>query len=380
MSLHIGLDGSRIAKAHYTGTEQYSHAIFTHLFKVAPHHRYTIYAPAKPTHPLDTGRARVDWRIIPFPRLWTQLRLSLEFLTTRDQPDVLFVPSHTIPLIHPKATVTTVHDLGFHHQPHFYGRIERLYQQFGLAQAVQASTRIIAVSEATKDDLVRFTQYPTERITVIHHGVDHDRYRPPTVTEQPPRHIANRQPYLYTVGRLEAKKQTPQLIRAFRTLKERYGVPHRLVLAGQPGAHGYAEVQAALQELPPSLRSDVIELGYVSDSDHAKWLRFADCFVFPSGFEGFGLPVLEAMASDVPVVTSRASSLPEVVGSAGLLVNQTSSDAIAEGVVRIVSHPSLRAQLIAAGRARLKHFSWERAALATIGVIEAAAKEVMRAN
>src|SRR3990167_9134486 len=114
MNLHIGLDGSRIAKARYTGTEHYSHEIFEHLFRVAPHHNYTIYAPAKSTKPLETGSAQVEWRIIPFPRLWTQVRLSLEFLT-HPQPDVFFVPSHTIPLIHPRATVTTVNDLGFRH-------------------------------------------------------------------------------------------------------------------------------------------------------------------------------------------------------------------------------------------------------------------------
>ncbi len=379
MSLHIGLDGSRIAKAHYTGTEHYSHAIFEHMFRVAPHHRYTIYAPSMPTHPLDTGSAKVTWRIIPFPRLWTQVRLSTEMLTGK-QPDVLFIPSHTIPLIHPRATVTTVHDLGFLHFPEYYGQIERLYQSFGLRQAVKASSRIICVSEATKNDLLKFTDYPSDRITVIHHGVDRDIFRGPTVGEQPPATQRRSQPYLYTIGRIEAKKNIPQLLLAFRILKEKYRIPHQLVLAGAPGTHGYDIVETILGQLPDSVRKEILMLGYVSDDDHATWLRFASCLVFPSGFEGFGLPALEAMASEVPVVASGASSLPEIVGDAGVMVNHTRAEAIAEGVMSVLGDPERRAELIRSGKERIKQFSWEQAALRTIGVLETAAQEVHRAH
>lgn len=379
MSLHIGLDGSRIAKAHYTGTEHYSHAIFEHMFRVAPNHRYTIYAPSMPTQELNTGNAKVDWRIIPFPRLWTHFRLSAEMLLGT-QPDVLFIPSHTIPLIHPKGTVATVHDLGFLRFPEYYGWMERAYQQFGLRQAVHGTRHIIAVSQATKDDLVKYTNYPATQITVVHHGVDRDRYRPPSVGEKPPTAARTAQPYLYSIGRLEAKKNTPQLIRAFRILKEKYHLPHRLILAGKPGAHGYEAVEAALGELPATLRDDIRLLGYVSNDDHATWLRFADCLVFPSGFEGFGLPALEAMASRVPVIVSNASSLPEIVGDAAVIVNHTRSEAIVEGVLSVIGNQKRRAELITKGQERIKQFSWERAALQTVGVLEAAAEEAHRAN
>jgi len=374
MSLHIGLDGSRIAKAHYTGTEHYSHAIFEHIFRVAPHHKYTIYAPAIPTQPLDTGNASVEWRIIPFPKLWTQLRLSTEMFSGK-QPDVLFIPSHTIPLIHPRATVTTVHDLGFIHFPEYYGTIERLYQSFGLRQAVTASTRIIAVSQATKDDLLQFTKYPAKRITVVHHGVDRELFRGPSVGETPPSQIKKSQPYIYSIGRLEAKKNIPQLLRAFRILKEKYGIPHQLVLAGKPGSHGYTEVEAVLQELPAAVRTSIHLLGYVQDADHATWLRFADCLAFPSGFEGFGLPALEAMASKVPVVVSNASSLPEIVGDSGVVVNHTKAEAIAEGIMKILNNARYRVELVKLGQERIKLFSWERAAIRTVGVLETAAEE-----
>ncbi len=373
MSLTIGLDGSRIAKPHYTGTEHYSHAIFTHLFRVAPHHKYVIYAPKEPTHPLDTGRATVSWRIMPFPRLWTQVRLSFELATTR-RPDVLFVPSHTVPLVHP-ATVSTVHDLGFEHFPEYYTRIERAYQRFGLWRAVKGSNRIITVSEATKQDLVATTSYPASRIHVVHHGVDRDHFHPAEINETPPQRIRRQIPYLYSIGRLEAKKQTPQLIRAFRVLVEKYGLDGSLVLAGKPGLHGYDAVQAALDELPKPIRKRITLLGYVPDSEHQLWLRFARAFVFPSGFEGFGMPVLEAMAAGVPVVTSDKSSLPEVVGDAGILVNHTRAEAIADGVRRLLANKSLIRTLIAKGKKRAATFTWEAAARKTITVLERTARE-----
>lgn len=373
--LHIGLDGSRIAKDNYTGTEHYSHTIFEQLFRVAPHHRYTIYAPKPPSKPLDTGRANVTYRILPFPKGWTHLRLSWELLTG-PKPDVLFVPSHTIPFVHPRGVVNTVHDLGFEHFPQFYSTFERLFQQVGLRQAVRTSTRLIAVSQATKDDIIRFTNYPADRIHVIHHGVDREQFFPALTTDTPPPNIMAMRPYFYAIGRLEAKKNTVRLIQAFRSLKERHATQHRLLLAGKPGQHGYEEIQAALDALPARIRQDVVLLGYVSDHDNAHWLRFAEALVFPSGFEGFGLPALEAMASGCPVIASRNSSLPEIVGDAGLLVNETKSDAIADAMLVLASEPRTRQRLIRAGLERTKQFSWEAAARKTIGVLEQVAHEI----
>ena len=377
--LHIGLDGSRIAKDKYTGTENYSHTIYEYLFRVAPHHRYTIYAPKMPSKPLDTGRAKVDYRIIPFPRLWTQVRLSLEF-ATKPQPDIFFVPSHTIPLVHPKGVVNTVHDLGFERFPEYYSTVERLYQRLGLRQATHASNRLITVSQATKDDILRFTKYPADRIHVIHHGVDREQFFPALSTDVPPKKIGALRPYFYSIGRLEAKKNTIRLIQAFRSLKERFHSPHKLVLAGKPGQHGYAAIQTALEQLPPAIRQDVILPGYVSDHDHGIWLRFAEALVFPSGFEGFGLPALEAMASGVPAIVSNNSSLPEIVGDAGLLVNETKADAITDAMRRIAEDPRLRSSLVRLGIERAKQFSWEAAARKTIGVLALVAKETHAAN
>lgn len=373
--LHIGLDGSRIAKDKYTGTEHYSHTIFEQLFRVAPNHRYTIYAPKMPSKPLNAGRAQVEYRIIPFPKAWTQFRLSWEFFT-RKQPDIFFIPSHTIPLIHPNRVVNTVHDLGFEHFPDYYSTIERLYQRLGLWQATQVSTQLIAVSESTKQDIVRFTQYPAEKIHVIHHGVDTEQFFPAISTDVPPKKIQQSLPYFYYIGRLEAKKNIVRLLQAYRSLREKHDVPHKLILAGKPGQHGYDDIETTLNQLPPAIRKDVHMLGYVSDHDHAIWLKFAEALVFPSGFEGFGLPALEAMASGTPTIVSRNSSLPEIVGNAGLLVNETKADAIAMAMHRISTDPVLRKQLVKRGIDRSKQFTWEAAARKTIGVLELAARDL----
>ncbi len=371
--LHIGLDGSRLAKDQYTGTEQYSHTILEHLFRVAPHHRYTIYAPKLPTKPLNVGRAQVAYRIIPFARGWTQIRLSWEFLT-QPKPDVLFVPSHTVPLVHPAAVVNTVHDLGFKRHPAYYGKFERVYQNIGLWLATRVSRELIAISEATKRDLVRFTRFPANRIHVVHHGVDQERFFPKLMRDVPPKRIRALEPYFFYLGRLEAKKNIVRLIQAFRRLKETRDLPHNLVLAGKPGMHGYDEITATLDALPPQVRSSIVLPGYVSYHDYPIWLRFAEALTFTTGFEGFGLPALEAMASGVPAIVSRNSSLPEIVGDAGILVNETKAEAIADAMYAIATDPSIRQQLSERGLRRARQFTWESAARKTIAVIEAAAK------
>ncbi len=372
MTLHIGIDGSRLSQARYTGTEQYTFQLLRHMFRVAPHHRYTIYSPAPSTHQLGVGKAQVAWRILPFPRFWTLVRFSLEMAGAA--PDVLFVPSHIPPLIHPK-TVVTIHDLAFLAQPELYVPTERFVQQLALGHALRAAAGIVAVSKHTRDDLVKYTSLVKDRITVVYHGVDPERFHPPDIGETPPPPIAAARPYLYSVGRIELKKQTPQLIRAFRILKEKYQLPHQLVLAGAPGRHGYQEVQAVLDELPKNVRAAIQLLGYVDDETHARWIRFASCLVFPSGYEGFGMPILEAMASGVPVVASRAASLPEVVGEAGILVNQTRAEAIAEGIAAVLTDSNLRDDLIRKGKLRARQFSWERTARETVALIERVAKE-----
>lgn len=372
--MHIGLEGSRLAKSHYTGTENYTWHIFTNMFRVAPHHEYTIYAPSKPTIPLNTGRAKVNWRIIPFPRLWTQLRLSLE-LATHPQPDVLFIPSHTVPLIHPRATVATVHDLGFKSHKNYYGTIERLYQETALSLAVRGAARIITISQATKNDILKYTRYPENKLDIIYHGVDREHFRAPEIGEQPKKILQATAPYIYTIGRLEAKKNTPALIRAFRILVERFHLPHHLALAGKPGVHGYDEVERALNELPPEIKNKIHLLGYVSDNDHALWLRHAAAFAFPSGFEGFGMPLVEAMASGTPIVASTSSSIPEIVGDAAVLVNATRAEAIAEGIAKVLTSDKLSQSLQQKGFERVKLFSWERAASQTISILEKVAKE-----
>lgn len=374
MSLVIGLDGSRIAKEKYTGTEHYSHIIFEHLFRVAPNHRYVIYAPKTSTKPLNTGNAEVEWRIIPFPRLWTQVRLSLEMVKDKNKLNVLFIPSHTIPLIHPASTVVTVHDLGFKYFPDYYSKTEQLYQNFGLTMATKNAKRIIAISESTKNDIQKFTGYDHRKIDVVHHGVNQDLFHPKEVAEQASAKIKGYLPYIYTIGRLEAKKNTPELIKAFRILAERYNAPHKLVLAGKPGQHGYDQVQQALNELPSNLRKRVIMPGYVSDEESAELMRFASCFAFVSGFEGFGMPILEAMSSGIPVISSDKSSLPEVVGRAGVLVNHTQAEAIAEGIKKVLTNKKFSQDLIKKGKERAKKFTWEAAARKTISTLEKAAK------
>ncbi|UQA56712.1 glycosyltransferase family 4 protein [Polyangium aurulentum] len=239
-----------------------------------------------------------------------------------------------------------------------------------LAEAARywGARRIIAISQYTADDLMRLLHVPAKRIDVVPHGVDHDRFRPARSAEEEAAGSAvrarlgvDRAPYFLHVGAADPRKKVDQLIAAFAAAKLD-GVT--LVLAGRLGADHERAVNAALDRAgrPPSIRL----LGYVADEDLVPLMRGALALVYPSIYEGFGLPVLEAMASGCPVITTRATSLGEVAGDAALMIPPADERALLDALRRIALEPGLRAQLTEMGLARAGLFSWRTTALGTV--------------
>ena len=303
--MQIGFDGSRIAKQFLTGTEHYSIEILKALSKIDYKNQYIIYSPKPIEEKIGKLPKNFSYKIMPFPKLWTQIRLSWEMLTNA-KPDILFVPSHTIPLIHPKKTITVIHDLGFKHFPHLYNNMDLKYQEFGLNMAVKNASHIIAVSENTKKDIVKFCRVHPAKISVIYHGYNQNIYKPLSKDEiQRKEKLQEKSlfqsktlkysPYIFFVGRLEEKKNILGLIKTYAFLRREPKIKHCLVLAGNPG-YGYERINELKNLLPENIRRDIIELGYVEDRELAIWMKNADVFFFPSYFEGFGLPIVEAMA------------------------------------------------------------------------------------
>ncbi len=367
--LTIAIDASRTLPAFRTGTEQYSLLLLRALMAMETPHRWLLYAPGPPPDDLLPLPSRWEWRTIPFPRLWTHLRLS--WAMVRDRPDVLFVPAHVVPLVHPRVTVVTIHDLGYLHFPSAHTALSRRYLAWSTRWSVRAARRVIAVSAATRDDLVAMLHVSAEKITVVHHGVRPADARPPGPTVHATlKRLGIARPYVLFLGTVQPRKNLQRLIRAFRQVVDA-GLPHRLVIAGRMGWL-VEPIRAAVAAC--GLTERVHFAGYVADDDLPTLYTGADAFALPSLYEGFGMPALEALSYGVPVVASNTTSLPEIVGDAGLLVNPQDEAAIGAALVRILTDGALRARLAVAGPEQAAQFSWEQCARETLAVLEGAAR------
>lgn len=368
--MRIGIDASRAGSKQKTGTEYYSYEIIKNLLEIDHENQYVLYAKSSLNEVFPKLPKNATVKVMKFPKLWSQIRLSFEMI--QNPPDVLFVPAHTIPIYHPKNTVVTLHDVGFKHFPNLYTPLERSYHDFCMNFSVRHAKKIISISKATENDLLKLYKADKKKISIIYHGFNYEKYFAEKSFDQ---NIYQEQskysPYLFFIGRLEAKKNVVNMIRAFAMLRKENRIKHKLVLAGRPG-YQYEAMKEEISKLPPELQSDIIELGYVKDEDAVKYLRCADILLFPSRFEGFGMPLLEAMASGIPVVASNTTSIPEIVGDAGLLCDPNKPFDFAAACSKIINSQSLRNELVQKGLKRSKQFSWENSARETLEVIKQA--------
>lgn len=368
----IGVDASRATVAHRTGTENYALYLIQELLALDSPHRWRLYLNQPPPSGWPSpAAATVELRHIPFPRLWTHARLSWEM--SMQPPDLLFVPAHVLPLAHPRHSVVTVHDLGYLYYPEAHTRFQNAYLRWSTHYNARTATRVIADSEATRRDLIHHYHIPEAKIAVVYPGRD-ESLAPGT---DPAALAAVREQYglagayfLY-VGTLQPRKNLVRLVQAFERLNlgtlERSEV--QLVIAGKKGWL-YDDLLAEIKRL--GLGARVRLPGYVPDADLPALLSGALAFVFPSLYEGFGLPVLEAMACGTPVVCSNAASLPEVAGDAALLVDPLDTDGLAAAMARLASDGGLRAELIERGYRQARRFSWQRCATQVLAVLEGA--------
>jgi len=375
----IGIDASRALRAQRTGTERYALEIIRHLLYLpqAAAYEWRLYvdAPPPPTFLASgTGQTMASYSefcILPGQRLWTHISLAQEVV--RRPPDVLFIPAHVLPFVLPArrlpASVVTIHDLGYHFFPQAHSLFQRLYLPWSTRWSAQMASQLIAVSEATALDLQRIYHTPRSKITIVHEATNR-----PTVAWSD-QAVRSRYPlpasYALYVGTLQPRKNLARLIQAYHQLGEHQPLAWDLVLAGADGGEG-----KPLRELVAKLNLNrrVHFLGYVADEALPALYWGAHFFCFPSLFEGFGLPILEAQTHGVPVMSTNNSSLPEIAGDAAILVDPTDVDALADAMLQLSQDEALRQRLIAAGYENVKRFSWVKAAQETLAVLEKVAR------
>jgi glycosyltransferase involved in cell wall biosynthesis len=343
----IAVDLNPATREVLTGTEIYAREVGSRLEAAAPDLRWRFFA-SRPRAGLG-----VDVMVTPFPRLWSQVRLPLAL--ARERADLLFVPSHVVPFAWPGKVLTVVHDLAFERHPNAYSASERAYLQLTTRWAAQRCRLLIADSESTKSDLVSLYGVKAERIRVVPLGGGETLQRPIAPASRLGE-LGLNGTFVLQVGRIETRKNQVAALAAVERLD---GVT--LAVAGPERD----EAIAARLRASPRVRV----LGRVDPPTLELLYKHAAAVVVPSLYEGFGLPVLEAMSRGKVVVAALTSSLPEVGGDAVLYADPADPDAVANALESALSDKALRAKLARAARTRAARFTWDRCAAGVVAVI-----------
>ena len=284
--------------------------------------------------------------------------------------DVYHATEHLLPWM-ARPSVMTVHDLIFERYPQHHTRANRAFLRVAMPLFVRRADAIIAVSQHTRRDLLEVYATPPQKVYVVEEGID-ERFRPAGEADirRVKERYSIRRPYLLMVGTLEPRKNHALAFRALAQLKAE-GWPHCLVAVGG-GGWLFDAVQRQVESL--QLSDDVIFAGHVADADLPALYSGADCFLMPSLYEGFGIPVLEAMACGAPVVCSKVSSLPEVAGEAARFIEPLTAEGLADAVRQVLSHPKMADKMLSDGMRQAGRYRWQRAADETVQVYRAAAR------
>lgn len=372
----IGIDASRAFVTERTGTEQYSYQLITHMLRLpaSKKHHFVLFTRAEAKVPSElVGYSNVEIKTITLPYLWTQIGLA--WATWQTPIDLLWVPAHTLPVLRKPdlKTVVTIHGLEYRWLPEYRNLLQRWYLPLSTYYAAFSSTRLIAVSQATKTDLCREVGIKPDKVEVILEGA--------SFTEQVETSHSNQvyqkygiepKKYILFVGTIQPRKNIGGLIKAFAKFYQN-NPDYRLVLAGGIGWQVESELR-----LPAKLQipEAVIITGRVKNEVLRTLYQGAAVYVQPSWTEGFGLPVLEAMANSIPTIVSDGGALPEVVETAGVVVGLKNKPneanfamRLAEAIQQLVNDKKLASHLKSVGKKRVRRLSWDRCAEATLRVL-----------
>jgi glycosyltransferase involved in cell wall biosynthesis len=355
----IGIDASRANLKEKTGVEWYGYHLICELAKLDTKNQYRLYMWDEPQGALADLPDNFEPVVIPNSRFWSYIALSNEL--RKNKVDRLFVPSHIVPPIHPEKTVVTIHDLGFRHFPESYSKYHYQNLNWGTKLSAKWASTITVPSKAVAQDVQNYYGVPYEKIAEIPNGYDPDMFKglTPEKVVEVMKHHGIQDPYILFLGRLEARKNVVRLLEAFYRLRDSGLFGGQLVLAGNPGV-GYEKIRELINMRKS--KNYVVHTGYVGNDERAALLRGARAFAFPSLFEGFGVPILEAFMAETPVLTSNRGATAEIAGDGALLVNPESVSEIHHGLERLLADKGLVADLIPKGKERLKHYGWKKSA------------------
>jgi len=368
--MRIGIDAHAIG-ARQGGNETYIRNLIKSLAEIDGENRYTIYLANAPAadqwrEGFTNQHKNFSVRLLPPPTPLVRVPVFLAYELFRRPVDVLHV-QYTAPPFCRIPVVATIHDLAFERMPETFTRRGSFQLKLTVRRTAKKAARIATVSEYSRQDLLSIYNLPPEKVVVTYNGIEsHFTPHPPVPneTEEIRGRFGIARDFLLAVGSLQPRKNLVRLIRAYAKLRsEREDFTQQLVIVGRKLWLTHEIFDEVKRQ---RWADDVILTGYVADEDLPALYRAARAFVYPSLFEGFGLPPLEAMACGTPVVTSGVSSLPEVTGAAAMLIDPNDDRALANALIEIVNNERLRAELREKGIAQAKKFTWRDAAEKTL--------------
>lgn len=360
----IGIDGNEANVYRKVGVSVYTQNLINYFQKKSNKTlNFDIYLRNKPIKTMPPKNKYFNYKVVKGLFLWSQLFLPLN-LIFNNKNAVFFSPAHYIPRFSTIPTVVTIHDLSFLYYPADFLKKDLYKLKNWTKQSIKKSKKIIAVSQSTKSDIVKFYGVSENKITVIYNGFE-KKITKNKIDNKLIKKL-QKQPYILYVGTLQPRKNLPTLIDSFSEfIKENPNF--KLVLAGKKGWL-YENIFNKIKNL--KLERKVLFTDFVSDATLQDLYKNAFCLVLPSFYEGFGIPILEAMNEGCPVISSDKSSLPEIGGDAALYFDPKDSDQLVSQLNNLKNHIDLRNTLIANGKQRIRLFSWQKCAEETLAVIK----------
>lgn len=426
--MKIGIDCRTIlnpGKGEQAGVGHYTYYLLKNLLAIDKKNKYVLFFDSRFAGAKEFEQSNVKINFFPFyqykkylPITYSQMLISA--LLNREKLDVFHSPANVIPLPYTKTSVVTIHDLAIYKYPNFFPKTFLNRQTFStrllVPRSLEKASKIIAISKSTKKDIIEEFNINEDKIEVVYEGIVGEPGQCPSNSkfhQSVKDKFGIRGPYILFIGTIEPRKNLLALIKAFRNAKMVYDSPirdYQLVIAGAKGWNSgpifeaIADANASILGINPRRSGQerrlsindgrsktqiekqgerrvgkerrtgqpIRPVGYVSHQEKVALLCRAEAFVFPSLYEGFGLPVLEAMNLGTPVITSDVSSLPEVVEDAAILINPQKESDISDAIIQLATDQGLRENLKIKGTNRAAQFSWEKCAIQTLDVYEQA--------
>lgn len=371
MIKNIWIDGYEANVPQRVGSGQVAFELLKNIEKLDTKNNYTILLPGKPLPDLPKPRENWNYKILRPTSLWTRLIIPAYFYLSKLKPDVILSPTHYIPAFIKAKRLTIIFDLSFLRFPEMFKKDDLYKLTHWTKYSAENSSGIITISESSKRDIIKFYKIPEKKITVSYPGYDEGTFRVVKDVDEVDKILGKygiSGNYIIYIGTIQPRKNLLRLIRAFKTIEN-----CQLVIVGKikgKGKQAWMNQEILNEPKALGIEDKVIFTDFVPTGELPYLLAGAKAFILPSLWEGFGIPVVEAMATGTPAIVSNVSSLPEVAGEAGIMVDPESESQIEQAMRLVSTDVKMRARLSKKGLEQAKKFSWEKMAKEVIELLE----------